>query len=112
MNHSPKTILALTAVALLGGGTLTACSSDPAEPDKYGAQDVCEQFVQKRLKAPSTADFSNTTTTNSGDQWTVEGDVDAENSFGAPIRNRYVCVVKPTDQTGANWELVDISLEE
>lgn len=106
-----KTTTTLATVALIGAGGLTACSSEPAEPDKYGAQDVCEQFVEKRLKAPATADFQNTTTTSSGNQWTVEGDVDAENSFGAQIRNHYVCVVKPTDAAGTNWQLVDISLD-
>lgn len=106
-----NTAITMAAVALLGAGTLTACSSEPPEPDKYGAQDVCEQFVEKRLKAPATADFQNTTTTSSGNRWTVEGDVDAENSFGAPIRNHYVCIVKPTDAAGENWQLVDISLD-
>ncbi|HEY0889326.1 MAG TPA: hypothetical protein VGE38_06935 [Nocardioides sp.] len=100
-------ITVAATVALLG-----ACSAQPSEPDKYGAQDVCKQFVEKRLKAPSTADYQNTTTTQDANQWTVEGDVDAENSFGAKIRNHYVCVVKPRDSEGTNWELVDIQMGE
>lgn len=91
---------------------LGSCSSEPDAPDEYGARDVCEQFVEKRLKAPATAEFENTATTQAGDEWTVEGDVDAENGFGALIRNHYVCTVRPTDAAGANWELVDVEMSE
>ncbi|MCG8838936.1 hypothetical protein G1K37_11315 [Tenacibaculum dicentrarchi] len=54
-------------------------------------------FVEKRLKAPSTADFSyeseksvqkiNDTT------FLVTGYVDSENSFGAKLRNNYSCKI-------------------
>lgn len=107
-----KIIMTTAAVALMATAGLTACSSEPDEPDEYGARDVCEQFVEKRLKAPATAEFENTATTESGNEWTVEGDVDAENSFGAQIRNHYVCTVAPTDSTGSNWRLVDLQMAE
>lgn len=106
-----KMIMITAALSLTTAPMLVACSSEPAQPDKYGAQDVCEQFVEKRLKAPASAEYENTTTSEAGGQWTVEGDVDAENSFGAQIRNHYVCVVEPTDAEGTNWTLVDISLD-
>ncbi len=37
-------------------------------------------------------DFSDLTSSGSGDgPWTVTGSVDAGNSFGAPLRSRFVC---------------------
>jgi cytochrome c biogenesis protein ResB len=53
----------------------------------------CEGFVKVRLKAPSTAKFSNEATSVNGRLYTVTGDVDAQNSFGAMLRNRYSCFV-------------------
>ena len=56
---------------------------------KYYAQEIVEQ----NLKAPSTAEFpwyDEMTAKNSyGDVWTVTGYVDAENSFGAMIRQNF-----------------------
>src|SRR5690349_16527224 len=45
----------------------------------------CEGFVDKRLKAPATADYD-LSATKSGGKWEVVGTVDSENSFGAKIR--------------------------
>lgn len=75
---------------------------------EYGARDVCEQFVEARLKAPSTADFSDTSATEAGGTWTVTGAVDSENGFGAMLRSTYVC--KVTHTGGDDWSLVDITL--
>lgn len=78
--------------------------------DKYGAIDVCEQFVERRLKSPSTADFNDTKAVEASGVWTVTGSVDSENSFGAEIRNAYVC--KTRSATGENWTLVDLQMTE
>jgi hypothetical protein len=53
----------------------------------------CEGFVKERLKAPSTAKFSNEVTGVNGRLYTVTGDVDAQNSFGAMLRSKYNCLV-------------------
>jgi hypothetical protein len=68
--------------------------------NKYSKVDALiesRQFVEKRLKAPSTADFSyeseksvkkiNDTT------FLVTGYVDSENSFSAKLRNNYSCKI-------------------
>lgn len=65
--------------------------------DSYGhdwavAMTVAEKAVKSELKSPSSAEFSskNETTINvSGNTWTVSGWVEAQNSFGATIRNSY-----------------------
>lgn len=63
--------------------------------DELGAQVVCRDFIEDRLKSPASADFSDEDATHvRGRVWTVTGAVDSENSFGAMIRNTYSCTVR------------------
>jgi hypothetical protein len=85
---------------------------DPDDPDvigdDIGAQVVCQDFVERQLKAPSTADFGDEEVEHiRGPVWEVVGEVDSENSFGAMIRNNYVCRVKFTGDD--NWQLVKLT---
>lgn len=95
--------------ALMFWGMASGDDEDDA-PTKYGAQNVCEQFIEDRLKAPSTADFNHDSASNVGDVWVVVGSVDSENGFGAMIRSDYVCKVRATDTDG-NWRLIDLQVE-
>lgn len=66
------------------------------EVSRFGACLAAEDFIRDRLKAPSTADFQNCLDVGvirTGNRWKLEGHVDAENSFGAKLRNRYVIVL-------------------
>jgi hypothetical protein len=61
-----------------------------ADVDRAQAIRVCQAAVLGRLKAPRTARFV------SADyaywrEWTVEGEVGAENTYGAMIRGIYRC---------------------
>lgn len=85
-----------------GGGDSSADAGD-----EIGAQVVCEDFVEDRLKSPSTADFSETEVTGVEPEFTVTGAVDSENSFGAAIRNTYSCTVMYTGND--NWRLVELT---
>jgi hypothetical protein len=55
------------------------------------------QFVVKRLKAPSTADFSDESAKSvkkiNDTTFVVTGYVDSENSFSAKLRNNYSCKI-------------------
>lgn len=57
------------------------------------AQRACEDEVRGSLKAPATSKFSGTRATSSGAGYRVTGSVDAENSFGAMLRNSFECSV-------------------
>lgn len=60
---------------------------------KVGESDArsdCEDYVDARLKAPASADYE-LVATQDGEQWTVTGTVDSENSFGAQVRSEVVC---------------------
>lgn len=81
---------------------LLSCSSNPKESiDESDAKYYAEQSIEKLLKAPSTAKFSDISETiitpitsyeiEFGDLpgYKVIGFVDAQNGFGAMIRNNY-----------------------
>lgn len=75
---------------------------------EYGARDVCEQFIEKRLRSPGSAEFSQTEATDNGTSWIVSGAVDSQNGFGALVRNRYDCEVRHV--SGEDWRLVDLEM--
>jgi hypothetical protein len=81
-------------------------------PDEIGAFVMSQRFVEKGLKAPSTAHFCSysgaTVTDLGGGRFRVSAYVDAENSFGAKIRTNYTCVLKSTD--GDTWTLESLHM--
>lgn len=84
-------IAAVVIGGLLAFGAITGGSGDgDSAGDSYGAEEACKSWVKDKLKAPATADFANIN--NSGDgPWSISGDVDAENGFGAKIRTSWFC---------------------
>lgn len=83
---------------------------------RAGAADVCEKFVQDRLKSPGSATFRDpfgdqVTYTGDGDgPITVNASVDSENSFGASLRSAYTCTVSSIGDD--RWRLVNLSLDD
>ena len=121
-----KLTVSSAAVVLL---TLTACqeespssgsssSTKKADEQRFGAFEICKDFVKDRLKAPSTAKFRNffqddgeVVVTGSGNgPYTVTSSVDSQNSFGANLRSNFVC--KVTNTSGDSWHLDNISIAE
>ncbi len=69
-------------------------------------------FVPAHLKAPSTAKFAaygESGVSVDGDVYTVTGWVDAQNSFGAMVRQRYICKMR-WEQARGKWVHIDTSL--
>jgi hypothetical protein len=63
----------------------------------YEAEDVCETFIKNRILTPSTAKFSGEHADiiqGQTDAFRVTGVVDAQNGFGATIRNYFTCDVQ------------------
>ena len=87
------------------------------KPDKVGAWVMAESFVKDRLKAPATASFGSVwgdyqspddcVTYLGKKRYKVTGWVDAENAFGAKIRNNFFCIVR---DEGDTWHLEDINI--
>jgi len=82
-------------------------------PDEYSIIATAEEFIKQKLKSPSTAEFSSLGESKvnqfeNGECW-VSGYVDAQNSFGAMIRNNYV--VKMRYNNNGTFSLIDLRLE-
>lgn len=100
-------LFSMACLTALGG-----CSDLSCMP--MGAEKAVKKDVLGQLKAPATAKFSDVSTLmmeSSGDQrsYTVSGNVDAQNSYGAVIRNRFIgsarCDVRNASYTTANVSL-------
>ncbi len=73
---------------------------------------MSQQFVERQLKAPSTADFCSYSEAQvidlGGGKFRVLAYVDAENSFGAKIRMHYDCTLETTN--GEEWTLENLDM--
>lgn len=82
--------LAVVAAVVTGSGP-----DSPDAPTALEARNQCQEWAKERLKSPSTADFSGVTEESTGEgSWTISGDVDSENGFGASIRSTWTCNIR------------------
>lgn len=99
---------------------ISACdSATPEEKDQRTCEDgilaylYAQDFIKQRLKAPSTAEFPsfrNVSHTYRGEcAHRIIGVVDAQNSFGAQIRNRFDVTVRYS-KDNKSYHLDDISM--
>ena len=108
-------------LVLIGGvGLFMKMAATPPSPEDLNsprnAALVCRQFVQARLKAPTTAKFPNVYDNESGVGYAlldsgarvVTAYVDSQNGFGAMIRTPFTCTV--TWQHDDTWHLNDLRL--
>jgi len=72
---------------------------------------MSREFVKDRLKSPTSAVFppfddSDVMVRNAETDgyFVVVAYVDAANAFGAVLRRRYMCVLKPSDEAGQKWQ--------
>jgi len=80
--------------------------------DTVGAWVGMTYFVKDRLKCPSSAKFEYAGAQNviplDNDRYRIRSYVDAQNSFGAPIRMHFEGVVR---RTATSWALVELTIE-
>lgn len=77
----------------LGGGNKDGYGHDQAD-----AIVIAEKYVKENLKSPSSARFSNEKASLSGSTWTVNGNVEADNSFGTKIKNKFTVTITFTSK--------------
>lgn len=102
MSMFGKSIILIAIVGIVGGafsiyGALNKDKQESPKNLEVLARMACEGVVEQNLKSPTSASYSSVVTGGAGTQhgpWTVEGTVDADNSFGAKIRSSYVCTTK------------------
>ena len=86
---------------MIGSATVKMEKEDNYGHDQFDAISIAESVVKGNLKSPSTAEFcksSQMTVTHSGNTWTVKGWVDAQNSFGATLRNDFTVKITFTSK--------------
>lgn len=94
--------LVMIGVLALGGYALANCggNDEPSETlMQIQAEDQCKDWVKDKLKAPATADFSGERISGTAGDYTIVGNVDSQNSFGANVRSTWMCTIK-RDSTG------------
>ena len=94
-------LAAIAAIAWMANRT-------PNTGNEIGAKSACHTFVENRLKSPGSAKIGGELVTGPGPVWTVEGDVDSQNSFGGLVRNHFTCRADYAD--GTRWLLVDLNM--
>lgn len=91
-------LLALFAIIALSSMCSSGGKDEESRPSEAGAYVAAKGFVRDHLRAPSTAKFpccySDFTEDLGGGRYRIESYVDAENAFGAMIRDQYVVIVK------------------
>ena len=92
------------------GSNFSSTLSDRA----FTAWAVHELFVKNALKAPGTAEFApqsaSKVETVGKDTYKITSYVDAQNSFGAKIRNYYTIVLK--DNGPDKWQVISIKFDQ
>lgn len=109
--------LAMIAVVVIYVATFDSggSSSPPRDPNLFDALYACEQYTKGRLRSPSTAKFGKAGTTADAvrslgeGRYKVIGYVDAQNAFGAMIRNVYECDVTVE---GGRTNVTDLKMGE
>jgi hypothetical protein len=83
------------------------------ESDRIGAWVAAMEFVERRLKAPGSAEFPAfheiTVDSRGGGVFFIYAWVDAQNSFGAMLRTEFACTVRKDD---GRWLLEDLTMME
>ena len=91
----------LLCICMLMCGFCGCSSGDSSSSDTTNAKICAKKAVQDELKSPSTATFCQytdmTATSLGDDRWKVTGYVDAENSFGAVVRQNWSVTLTLTD---------------
>ena len=111
-------LLALGSVESSGGssGGSNRKSSSPQSGDKITAWIMAQQFVERSLKSPGSADYGglfsdyqspeDVVTDLGGGKYRVKAWVDAQNAFGAKLRNHFICELEHVG--GDTWQLTSL----
>lgn len=88
------------------------------EIGEYEIYRTSQDFVEQRLKAPSTAEFADNATHIGGSEkdsiYDVKSYVDSQNSFGAHIRSNYYAKMKYKGGIWSdirNWQILECVIE-
>lgn len=114
-------MLGIFAALILGGGETETASSPPRQSDEatHFARACLEaqRAVKAKLKAPASAKFPGCVlgigsyeirTNPERTKFFVKGHVDAQNSFGASLRNQFAVILS---RNGESWSADKVAIE-
>ena len=86
--------------------------SNGSDNPAIGAYIASKDFVRENLKAPSTAKFASFSDSKyeklSSDKYKVVSYVDSQNSFGAMVREYFICIVRKGSK---QWYLEELTFD-
>lgn len=100
----------------IGSGNESSKKSEVSSKDDdfWFAVTAAQNLVKEQLKSPSTASFPSSASAYSvqtdGTYFYVSGYVDAQNSFGAELRQEWTASFKMGDTSGAQYKISDYSV--
>lgn len=107
---------------VMAAGSVPSTPSEPKDPNAWKSEDnstmayiMMEDFVKKRLRSPSSAKFPGVfdgkldhVKYSGNHRYIISSYVDAQNGFGAMIRNTFYGEI---EQTGEHyWRLISLSI--
>ena len=115
-------LAALLVFVFLAVGSTDTDSSKPRDPNAWKTEDnksmayiMMEDFVKRRLKSPSTAEFPGVfdgkldhVTSLGGQKYRIVSYVDAQNSFGAQMRTKFIGEIQQLSYD--QWQLISLNL--
>jgi hypothetical protein len=89
-------VLGAVVALLLAGGAYVLTRPGGVkggDPDRTQAIHLCEDSIRNQIRSPASAQFSGETYSAGASTWTVYGNIDAQNGFGALIRKTWSCTL-------------------
>lgn len=92
-------IITIVIFIFFAFGSGDSDSSTSTEHSNFLAYNYAEDFIEQRLKSPSTAEFPGVSEKNNhitdlgGGEYQINSWVDSQNSFGAMIRTKWSCKI-------------------
>lgn len=89
----------LVILYIIGSNGDDSSSSSSTSTNKFLAYNYAENFVEKKLKSPSTAEYPGVSekdrhiTDLGGGKYKIDSWVDSQNGFGATIRTNFSCTI-------------------
>lgn len=123
--HIWSTLALLLMLALAAGSTDSSGTGSGSGSGSTSSKNIAwvmaQQFVEDKLKSPSTASFGGVFSGDyqdpdsvvsdlGGGKYRVRAWVDSQNSFGATIRTRFVCELE--DRGGGSWRCTSLVFDE
>jgi hypothetical protein len=92
-------VITIAIFIFLAFGSGDSDGSSSTEHSKFLAYNYAEDFIEQRLKSPSTAEFPGVSekdrhiTDLGGGEYQINSWVDSQNGFGAMIRTQWSCKI-------------------